>query len=163
MDPHNILSYALFPLANIKFEPEFGVKIVVEKLLDGSIKEGDVIPHGALWRMSGLSSRPFNSLEEMTDQLYNFQFLQPFKKMLLQVHKIDLEALQGVGYRVIPTNERVSHAVQDNAKWVHRTVRRTKLKLVNLPPTISADDARRAANEAARMSALRAFARKETT
>lgn len=99
------------------------IETAVSLFLQEEFKDGDVVSHE--WLKTYLEIPDPESL----DQVQRIQFLllsrvEEFKKSLLEDHKIALESVRGIGYRIVPPNEQAAFAVTEAAKQIQKGIER---------------------------------------
>lgn len=106
-------------------------KIAAEKLIESKVQPGFVIEKAWLCSQFGLTE-PRNIAEY---QQRAFEFLTDFERFrnyLLTEHKVALQSVQGVGYRVVPPNEQADFAVQHYGKKIKKQLSSMGRTLTNI-------------------------------
>lgn len=124
----------------------WSLKKSVQSFIDYGFKDGDIVSHD--WFCYTLDVK----------ETGNFLWLERFKSLesaLLKDHKIALQNVRGVGYRIVPPNEQAFFAAEEAAKYIQKGMVKSENLLSNTRiNSLTTEERRRHVNTQVRMAAL---------
>ena len=129
----------------------------IDAFLKAGFKEGDVIPHAWFYQAfdleeptPGMSNGKAQSLE-----LKRLTRQAKFEDVILRQHKICLESVPGVGYKIIPPRGQAKHGYTKAVDGIQKAIREGAAIAVNVDTSkLSSDERREHIDIVARMSMI---------
>ena len=141
----------------------FNLDAAVEDFMSRNIGGDHILLHADMWELLGLIPPTDEDLMGW-GQSQRLEFVGRCGKLrdqLLREHKVDLCNLPGKGYSVVPLEDRVSTALEDNRKKMQKSINKASKRMLYIDVSLLTAEQRRAQLDAlAKVDTLRAQARK---